>query len=248
VSEDSTQIQADKGTGSSTGLWTRWPLRVRAGLEFVAAYLALVAAGLTTGWVLLGPLGGSQLLRSDLEGVRWLTNRRTEELTALSDFASGFTDTRNVVVIAVLLIIAFTWAWQRWRESLTLMTSLGLEASVFLTVSLAIGRTRPPVERLDPSPPTASFPSGHSGAATALYVSLAIIVFWNTSNTKIRAVVAGLAGLICVSVALSRVYRGMHYPTDVVIGLLLGLAAVLASVFIVRRAITRRDRALKAQA
>lgn len=247
MSEESTRVQASKGTGSSTGLWRRWPLRARAGLEFVAAYLALVAVGLITGWVLLGPLDGSQLLRLDLEGARWLANRRTEDLTALSDFASGFTDTRNVVIIAVLLIIAFTWAWHRWRESLTLMTSLGLEASVFLTVSLAIGRTRPPVERLDPSPPTASFPSGHSGAAAALYVTLVIIVFWNTSKTTMRVLAVVLGGVICISVALSRVYRGMHYPTDVVMGLLLGLAAVLASVFIVRRAIARRDRALEAE-
>jgi len=76
------------------------------------------------------------------------------------------------------------------------------------------------VPRLDQAPPTSSFPSGHTGAAIALYGCLAVILL---RNVKPRWVAVSLAVLSCVVpivVAASRVYRGMHYLTDVMAGAL----------------------------
>jgi membrane-associated phospholipid phosphatase len=69
--------------------------------------------------------------------------------------------------------------------------------------------------------PTSSFPSGHTAAAVALYGCIAILVFWIYSRrpaTRVAVVV-----LCCIPVVgMSRLYRGMHYPSDVLAGALTG--------------------------
>lgn len=228
-----------EGVSSSPGL-PPWPLRGRALIEIAGAYLALVALGLGMGWLLLGPLAGSELAIADESVSVWLAELRSPRWDGLTDIGSGFAGTFNVIAALVVLITAFVWVWRRWREPLTLGLALLLEASVFLTVSLTIGRDRPPVEQLDISPPTASFPSGHTGAAFALYTALAVIVFRKTQRPVPRALAVIGAVLIPLMVAASRMYRGMHYLSDVVAGALLGVICVLLSIAIVDRAIRRR--------
>lgn len=219
-----------------------WPLRRRALLEIAAAYAGLVIVGLALGWILLGPLAGSGLAATDESVALQLEGLRTEQWNELTDLGSAFSDTSTIIVALVVLISAFVFFLRRWREALTLGLALLLESSVFLTVSLTVGRDRPPVEQLDISPPTASFPSGHTGAAFAFYITLAVIVFWNTTHPVPRALAIAAAMLVPPVVALSRMYRGMHFLSDILVGALLGVACVLISIGIVLRAV-RRNRA-----
>lgn len=216
-----------------------FPIDWRAVGEFILSYIGLVLLGLALAWILLSVLEGSTLSDFDLNtATRW-ESVRAPEWNTLTRIGSNFAGTVFVIGAVVALMVLFTWWWRRWRESLTLGTALVLEASVFLTVSLTVGRERPPVEQLDVSPPTASFPSGHTGAAFAFYISLAMIVFWNTDNPVIRTIALVGAIVLPVSVALSRLYRGMHFVTDVVVGAGLGVLCVLLSAGIVQRAIAR---------
>lgn len=221
-------------------LATSWPLRSRAALELLVSFVTLAIAGLTAGWLLLGPLSRSGLAKWDQSVAVWLAGRRDPLLNTLTDVGSAFSNTENIIIALSVLMVAMTLLWRRWRESLTLGVALGLEASVFLLVSSIVGRDRPPVEQLDPSPPTASFPSGHTGAAFAFYIGLAFIVFWSTRKALPRAAAVVGAVLIPTVVAVSRIYRGMHFVTDVVVGAALGTASVLIAIVIVRRAVVRR--------
>lgn len=233
----STSIDHD----DSRTLWASWPLRGRELMELALAYVTLVAMGLGAGWTLLGPLSDTSLAHFDVDGASWFATVRTRSLDIWSDIGSAFTDTINVIILLTILVVAMTWYWRRWRESLTLGLGVGLEALVFVVVSLVLGRDRPPVAQLDPSPPTASFPSGHVGAAFALYVGLALIVFWNTESRLWRTLAVVGAVVIPLAVALSRMYRGMHFPTDVVGGAVLGLLCLMTAAWIVRRGVVRRS-------
>lgn len=217
-----------------------WPLRGRALLEVAAAYGGLVIVGLVLGWVLLGPLAGSGLASTDESVAIWLEGVRTDQWNQLTDLGSALSNTSTIIMALVILISSFVLFWRRWREALMLGLALLLESSVFLTVSLTVGRERPPVDPLDVSPPTASFPSGHTGAAFAFYIAIAVIVFWNTKHPLPRALAVAGATLVPPIVAVSRMYRGMHFLTDIVVGALLGVACVLISIGIVMRAIRRR--------
>jgi undecaprenyl-diphosphatase len=93
------------------------------------------------------------------------------------------------------------------------------------------------VERLGSTPSTSSFPSGHSAAGVALWVAIALLVTWPASRRRWRtpAIVVGAA--IAVAIGLSRLYRGMHFATDVLAGWILGTAALLAALLVVEAAI-----------
>jgi undecaprenyl-diphosphatase len=91
----------------------------------------------------------------------------------------------TLTIIGIAVVAGIVLAIGRhWRELGFLVAALTLEASVSLTSSLVVNRARPNVRRLDAAPPTSSFPSGHTAAAIAIYVGI------------------------------SRLYRGMHHPTD----------------------------------
>ena len=96
------------------------------------------------------------------------------------------------------------------------------ELLVFLVVTFVVQRDRPDVPRLDAAPPTSSFPSGHTAAAVAIYGCLAIVIWRNLSNRPAALVLATLCWTVPLVVGLSRIYRGMHHPSDVVMGALGG--------------------------
>jgi undecaprenyl-diphosphatase len=88
------------------------------------------------------------------------------------------------------------------------------------------------------SPPTSSYPSGHTAAATVLYISLAVITAYALARAdqarRFTGWLVSVAALIILFVAVSRLYRGMHHPTDVVAGFLLGLGALLVTTMAVK--------------
>lgn len=235
-----TEEESQSGSSVETARFAEFPLRSWALSRFFAVYAVLVVIGLALGGLLVHTPVGDPVEAMDTEIATWFASERTSELTQWSARGSEFGGTVPVISAVVLLAVAFVFLFRRWRESASLATALSLEALVFVTVSTIIGRSRPPVEQLDASPPTASFPSGHTGAATALYTTLAVIVWWNTENRVVRAIVGVLAVLLPASVALSRMYRGMHFLTDVVVGVLLGAMAAWAAIKLTSEAIERR--------
>jgi membrane-associated phospholipid phosphatase len=95
---------------------------------------------------------------------------------------------------------------------------------MFLVTTLVVHRPRPHVVKLDHSPPTSSFPSGHTAAALTLYGALALLIYLHTRRRS-----AWLLLLMPAAVGMARLYRGMHHPSDVLAGLLLGTLAITAA-------------------
>jgi membrane-associated phospholipid phosphatase len=138
---------------------------------------------------------------------------------------------------------------RRWREPLFLASALVLEFLVFLTANTLIDRDRPNVPRLDSTPSTASYPSGHIAATIVVWGGLAIVVIACTHRRAPRVIACLVAAAVSVLVGFARVYRGMHHLTDVLAGAVLGIAAlaialtaVRATGYVVERRRERRDR------
>ena len=92
------------------------------------------------------------------------------------------------------------------------------ETAIFVATTLFIDRPRPSVPRLDEAPPTSSFPSGHTAAAVCFYGSIAAIILWHSRHRWITVAAVVICAAVPLLIAGSRVYRGMHYPTDVLAG------------------------------
>ena len=92
------------------------------------------------------------------------------------------------------------------------------------------------MRHLDEAPPTSSFPSGHTGAALALYAALAVVVLRWARRRWVRVLAVTLLLGVPLLVGLSRLYRGMHHPTDLLGSLLCaGLALLVAGAVVLRR-------------
>lgn len=228
------------GRGENESRYSRWTLAVRTIAEVLAGFAALTLCGLLLGWVVVDLVAGSALAEADAAVVAWMESRRSAALDVVTNIGSAFSDTVNMVVLVVVVSAILAYRYRRWLEPVLPALALTLESSVFLAVSSVIGRARPPVEQLDPSPPTAAFPSGHAGAAVAFYAAIALIVHWNSDRLWLKYAAVLAAVVISIVVAVSRVYRGMHYPSDVLVGLLLGLASTAIAALIVLRAVSRR--------
>lgn len=100
------------------------------------------------------------------------------------------------------------------------------ETLIYLVSGALVGRERPSVARLDHEQPTSSFPSGHLGAAVSLAVTYAILAGRLSSPTA-RAGVRTAAIAWPSLLAWSRIYVGMHFPSDVLVGAANGVATGL---------------------
>ncbi len=88
------------------------------------------------------------------------------------------------------------------------------ETGLFLLAALVIDRERPPIEQLDTAPPTSSFPSGHTAATLALSCGLALGLARTRPGHRLIAAIWVCAVIVASFVMGTRLYRGMHWPTD----------------------------------
>jgi membrane-associated phospholipid phosphatase len=198
-----------------------------------AVLLWVMLAGI--GYVLTRWLNHSTFERWDLSVDRWFVGRRTRFWNDATQIGSHAAETTTVIALAVLLVVGLRFALGTWQASVLLAIAVVGEVAIFVCVTLVIDRPRPRVAHLDTAPPTSSFPSGHVAAAVALYGALAVVVWTYSRREWLRVGAAVIAIAVPIVVGLSRLYRGMHYPTDVLGGALLGSLWLLTVTLVLMR-------------
>jgi undecaprenyl-diphosphatase len=206
----------------------------------LAGYALLTGILLGIGFLLTHALDGS-VGRWDEHVNEYLARHRTGTLNDITGIATASFNTLPVV-LGASMAVGFLALRRRWSEAAFLTLALLLEITVFLSVTFVVARPRPAVHRLNSTPATSSFPSGHAAAATVLFVGIALIVACCTRSRLARAGSALLAVIVSVAVGFARIYRGLHHPTDVFVGLLFGLACLALAALAVRAARRRIDR------
>ena len=196
-------------SGASAG-GRPWAVALRLLLTLGSLLLAVLAAGA----LVTRAEPGSDVEEVDAAAVKWAAEQRTETLDDVSGAAAELGNTGVVIGVGVAAALLAVVLLRSWWPAVVLAVLLLGELAIFLTTTAIINRPRPPVVHLDEVlPPTSSFPSGHTAAAICLYGGIAGLVL-TVTRARWRWVVLGLAVAVVLAVALARLYRGAHYPTD----------------------------------
>lgn len=190
----------------------------RAGLQLVGGGLLLALVLCVVGWVLVNVAGAQALVAWEDSVTGWFVAQRNPLLDTVSGLGSALSDTVTASALLVVMVVVTRLWLGRWREGVALVAALVGELLVFLVVTAVVQRDRPDVIQLDIAPPTSSFPSGHTAAAVALYGCIAVIVNRELRTRWLAVLVATACWAVPAIVGVSRIYRGMHHPTDVLFG------------------------------
>lgn len=191
-------------------------------LGLLAAFAALSIA-VTAGWTV--PL--------DQAMVAAVAGHRTDLLNNLAINVTSL-GSAPVVVFIALLVTLYALASGRQRVVLALFWT---PLSFFLDNVLKLVFQHPrPTQAIIAIPDSYSFPSGHAVAASALYITLALIAAHGERRQRPKRILIWSGVVVAVFVAWSRVYLGVHYFSDVIGGLLLGGAGSVAASRVLIRA------------
>ena len=201
---------------------------VRAVLPAVVLFAVIVGFG----FLLKGPLFAFSEWENNVN--RWFQDGRTTTGETITKFMSMVGNTEYVIAVAVIVSAIVWWRTKEWWFAVVPLVAISIQATVFVLAAHVVQRSRPNVERLDPTPPTSSYPSGHVGASTALYMSFALMAT-RISNVAVRRTVIVLCILAPLFVSYARIYRGAHHPTDVLWGIINGVVCALLAWNYLRR-------------
>ncbi len=210
-----------------SGRWWRdtWPLTGHRAAVLLGLLTIVVAAGALIGILLTDVTQPNPVTDLDRRLADRFVDERTSTRTTLATWGAFLADTEVKILLTLAATAAMLWRWKRWHEAAFVALTLVFEATAFITITAIVGRSRPAVPRLLDSPVDSSFPSGHVAAAT-VYGAFAIVVFWHTRARWARSIAVAGAVAVPVVVGLARMYQGMHFLSDVIAGIVLGLVTL----------------------
>jgi undecaprenyl-diphosphatase len=159
-----------------------------------------------------------------LDGVaRFRTHAFTDAVVRFTDLGSNAA-LGGITAGAIVLFIV--WKRAPWDALQLLLASSG--AGICVNVGKHfVARSRPGAQHALIKSIGYSFPSGHALSSAAIYLTLALCVGRRIRSPRWRAAVFAAAGMLIFAIGLSRVYLGVHFPSDVFSGILLGLSWAL---------------------
>jgi undecaprenyl-diphosphatase len=156
---------------------------------------------------------------SDPLGPGWLESMM-RDVTALGSL--------GVLTLFSLAVVGFLILQGKRHTALLVVIAVGGGMLVSTLTKLGFGRPRPDLVSHATEVYTASFPSGHAMMAAVTYLTLGALVARVQPHRRLKLYLIGLAATLTVLVGVSRVYLGVHWPTDVLAGWTLGAAWALA--------------------
>ena len=205
--------------------------RVAAGVLVI--WVLIVGAITGIGKLIMNTGNGNGNLLGDHAIPRWFAAQRTASLDHWSLIASNLGATQDILIVSVVACVVFVAVTRHWRPVVFLATVMFGELAAFLAIAAIVKRPRPAVTHLDTNLPTSAFPSGHMAATTCLYVGIAILVIGHARGWW-RYLFIIPAVVMPVLIALARMYRGEHHPTDILASVLFAALWLTATTMLIK--------------
>lgn len=209
------------------------------GLHLTVGALVLVAASWMFGEIAEDVIVGKPITLVDAQLTAWLQFHAVPEVTTSMLLITHLHGLLATGCLAMLLGAFLVWKREYyWLLALVLAVPGGMLVNVLM--KLAFQRARPSFPDPILTLTSYSFPSGHVAAATCFYGVVLAFIFAQVESWRLRVGAAILAALIVALIALSRVYLGAHYLSDVLAAFAEGIAWVAICLTAVRTLRLRR--------
>lgn len=222
------------GTGDSPNVRSKWKKTELFGLLMMLTGLAVFA-------ILVTQLGQPSLQNFDESIVRNLRSANNpatpigpgwfKELTRDFTALGGY----GILSTITILVTTFLHMERRPARGHFIVVTVVAGYSLGMMLKAIIARPRPDIVPWLSHVHSSSFPSGHSMMSAVVYLSLGLMLSDLTSRRLVKTFVVVAPLTISALVSFSRVYMGVHYPTDVVAGWWLGISWSLACWLAIRR-------------
>lgn len=154
----------------------------------------------------------------------------------LEDFAHDVTALGDIGVLGLIVLVAtgFLACAGRRRTALFVVGATGGGALASTLLKLAFARRRPDLVPHATEVTTASFPSGHAMVSAVVYLTLAALLARLVAAPRLKAYIIGVAVVLTLLIGTSRIYLGVHWPSDVLAGWAAGAAWALVCLALAR--------------
>lgn len=218
---------------------------VRLGRRIGAEPRILAAIGLLAGSVLLFAKITEDVFNSEsgaFDTSILMAMRRAGDLSVpvgpawLKSAMIDITALGGTTIITMVTVFAVAYLAAAGRPRLALLTGVAVGSGAILENAMkhAFARPRPDIVPHLVDVHTLSFPSGHAMLSAMAYLSLGALLARAQANTRLRALVFAISLLLTLTIGFSRVYLGVHWPTDVLAGWAAGAAWAILFWFLAR--------------
>ena len=145
--------------------------------------------------------------------------------TAMVDITALGSET--ILTLVTLMALGFLLLRKRYRQTLLVAAAVGGGAILSGILKSLFSRARPEIVPRLAEVSSGSFPSGHAMNSAIIYLTLAVLIARSYKDARTRSFIVSLAAIATLAIGFSRLYLGVHWPTDVAAGWLVGLAWAL---------------------
>lgn len=193
--------------------------------------LIVVVVGINVFIELTNTLNSDLITKYDAAITKYVTSFRTPQLNKILQFITNLGDLYGYIVITTICSLWFYFKFKNWKYVLQLVFVIIVSGLSNLALKEVINRARPTAEHLV-SVETLSYPSGHAMSAMAFYGFLIYLFYFLKINKWLKASLIILCSFLIVSIGISRIYLGVHFPSDIAGGIIAGTIWVMFCILI----------------
>jgi len=156
----------------------------------------------------------------------YVISYRTPALTAYFKFVTNVGDFYGYLIVVGVFCLLSLFIFKSWKYVVQTTLVLVLASVSNMMLKRFIDRARPGIEHLV-SVETLSYPSGHAMSAMAFYGFLVYLISQFKMHKVLKFFLMGLLILLILSIGISRIYLGVHFPSDIAGGFIAGFIWVV---------------------
>lgn len=210
-------------------LWNKFSQHVS-----LLAIEIIVGIGVSVGSILIFIKLSTEVLEKELAQldngiIAWVYNLRNPRLT---EIMKNMTNLGAWPILAMTAVIIVFLVWKKHqKEAVLFLTVLVMGLAINMSLKVLIQRPRPNLAPLIVES-SYSYPSGHAMNSFVFYGMIAFYVYRFTRNKRASLVIGTVCAMLVLMIGFSRVYLGVHYPTDVLAGYIAGGAWFVTAILI----------------